>query len=66
MMLDNTSTTIEKLEGTMTSLPVEIASFLLKRKKFWVLPTLLVIVLFGGLLVLAEGSVIAPFIYAVF
>jgi hypothetical protein len=48
------------------SLLIELFRFFITRKKFWVLPVLLVIILFGGLLVLAEGSVIAPFIYAVF
>jgi Family of unknown function (DUF5989) len=48
------------------SLLIELFRFFITRKKFWVLPVLLVIILFGGLLVLAEGSVIGPFIYAVF
>jgi len=36
------------------------------RKKFWLLPMLLIMVVFGGLLVLTQGSVVAPFIYTLF
>ncbi len=37
-----------------------------ERKKFWLLPIILVLLLVGGLLVLTQGSVIAPFIYTLF
>ena len=37
-----------------------------ERKKFWLAPIILVMVLLGGLLVLAQGSAIAPFIYTLF
>jgi hypothetical protein len=37
-----------------------------ENKKFWLMPVVLVMVLLGGLLVFAQGSAIAPFIYAVF
>ena len=37
-----------------------------RRKKFWLLPILIVMLIFGGLLVLAKGSAIAPFIYTLF
>ncbi|MGQ0543911.1 MAG: DUF5989 family protein [Betaproteobacteria bacterium] len=40
--------------------------FLAVRRKFWLLPIILVSVLLGGLLVLAQGSVVAPFIYTLF
>ncbi len=40
--------------------------FLFKRKKYWLLPVVLVLLLMGGLLVLAQGSVVAPFIYTLF
>ena len=40
--------------------------FLGVRRKFWLLPIILVTVLLGGLLVLAQGSVVAPFIYTLF
>ncbi len=36
------------------------------RKKFWLAPILLMLLLFGGLVVLSQGSAVAPFIYTVF
>jgi hypothetical protein len=36
------------------------------RRKFWLLPVLLVLLLFGGLMILAKGSAVAPFIYTIF
>lgn len=44
----------------------ELWGYMRERKKFWLLPILLVMALFGGLLVLSKGSVIAPFIYTLF
>jgi hypothetical protein len=44
----------------------EIWDFLRVRKKFWLLPILVMMVLLGGLLVLTKGSAIAPFIYTIF
>jgi len=44
----------------------EFWEFLKVRKKFWLLPILLVLLLFGGLIVLTQGSAIAPFIYTIF
>ena len=44
----------------------EFLSFLRVRKKFWLLPLLVMIVLFGALLILAESSALAPFIYTLF
>jgi len=44
----------------------EFLKFLLVRKKYWLLPILLVLVLFGGLIILSQGSAVAPFIYAIF
>ena len=44
----------------------EFWSYLKARKKFWLLPILLVLVVFGGLIILAKGSAIAPFIYTIF
>tara|TARA_R110000868_G_scaffold59030_8_gene181394 strand:+ start:2851 stop:3000 length:150 start_codon:yes stop_codon:yes gene_type:complete len=44
----------------------EFWRFLKVRKKFWLLPMLLMLVLFGGLIVLAQGSAIAPFVYTLF
>lgn len=45
---------------------LEFWSYLRARKKFWLLPVLLVLLLFGGLMILAKGSAIAPFIYTIF
>ncbi len=45
---------------------IELWQFLKARKKFWLLPIILVMVALGGLLVLAQGSAIAPFIYTLF
>jgi Family of unknown function (DUF5989) len=44
----------------------ELWAFMRVRKKFWLLPVLVVIAVFGGLLVLTQGSAIAPFIYTLF
>jgi len=44
----------------------EFWSYLKARKKFWLVPVLLVLVVFGGLVILAKGSAIAPFIYTIF
>ena len=44
----------------------EFWEFLKVRKKYCLLPILLVLVLFGGLIVLSQGSAIAPFIYTIF
>ena len=45
---------------------IQMWKFLGARRKFWLLPIILVSVLIGGLLVLAHGSVVAPFIYTLF
>ncbi|MCL6608921.1 MAG: DUF5989 family protein [Geminicoccaceae bacterium] len=44
----------------------ELWAFMRERKKFWLLPILLMSVLFGGLVVLTKGSAVAPFIYTLF
>lgn len=44
----------------------ELWAFMKARKKFWLLPIIIVLLLLGGLLVLAQSSVIAPFIYTLF
>ncbi len=44
----------------------EMWMFLRSRKKLWLGPIILIMVLLGGLLVLAQGSVVAPFIYTLF
>lgn len=48
------------------SLIGEFWMFVRARKKFWLLPFLLVMLLFGALFVLAQGSAVAPFIYTLF
>ncbi len=48
------------------SLIRELWHFMRVRKKFWMLPILLSMFILGGLIVLAEGSAIAPFIYTLF
>ena len=45
---------------------VEFLEFLKERKKWWLTPIVIILVLFGSLIMLAEGSAIAPFIYALF
>lgn len=44
----------------------ELWSFMKVRKKFWLLPIMVLLLLLGGLLVLAQGSAVAPFIYTLF
>ncbi|MBA3343136.1 MAG: hypothetical protein H0T48_15080 [Gemmatimonadaceae bacterium] len=44
----------------------ELWAFMIERKKLWLLPILVVLVIVGGLLVLAQGSALAPFIYTIF
>ena len=44
----------------------EMWRFLKARKKLWLLPLILAMIILGGLLVLAQGSVVAPFIYTLF
>jgi len=59
-LLDNLSKTILK------EFLKEFWEFLKVRKKYWLLPIILVLVLFGGLIILSQGSVVAPFIYTIF
>ena len=44
----------------------ELWAFMKVRKKFWLVPVIVVMVLVGGLLVFAQGSALAPFIYTIF
>ena len=50
----------------MTAFFKELWAFMQERKKFWLLPIILVLLIFGALLVLTEGSAVAPFIYTLF
>ena len=53
-------------DGLGMSFLKEFWVFLRVRKKFWLLPVVIVMLLVGGLLVLAQGSAVAPFIYTLF
>jgi hypothetical protein len=44
----------------------ELWLFMRVRKKFWLLPIIFMMVIFGGLVVLSQGSAVAPFIYTIF
>jgi hypothetical protein len=48
------------------SFVMEFWEFLRVRKKFWLLPIIVMMVLFGGLVFLTKGTAVAPFIYAIF
>lgn len=50
----------------MLDLMIDLWLFLKERKKFWLLPIILVLLLLGALIVLTQGSAIAPFIYTLF
>jgi len=44
----------------------EFWEFLKLRKKYWLFPIIIVLIIFGGLIVLTQGSAVAPFIYTIF
>ena len=44
----------------------ELMAFMLARKKFWLFPIMVLMIVFGGLVVLSQGSAVAPFIYTIF
>jgi hypothetical protein len=44
----------------------EFWEFLRERKKFWLLPIFIILLLMGGLIVLTQGSAVAPFVYTLF
>jgi len=48
------------------SFVAELWAFIRERKRFWLIPFLIVLIIFGGLLILANGSAVAPFIYTIF
>jgi hypothetical protein len=50
----------------MTALLGELLDFIRERRKYWMVPIFLLMILFGGLVVLTKGSVVAPFIYTLF
>lgn len=50
----------------MLSLLKELFAYMSARKKWWLFPVIATLLIFGGLLLLAQGSAIAPFVYTVF
>ncbi|MEM8949642.1 MAG: DUF5989 family protein [Pseudomonadota bacterium] len=48
------------------SIFAELWQFMRARKKYWLLPIIMMMTLFGGLIVLTQGTAVAPFIYTVF
>lgn len=50
----------------LMSFVIELWTFMRVRKKFWMLPIMVMMAVFGGLIVLSKGSAIAPFIYTLF
>ncbi|MDH4079435.1 MAG: DUF5989 family protein [Nitrospira sp.] len=50
----------------MSQFVMELWAFMKERKKFWLLPILVVLLLLGTLIVLTQGSAVAPFIYTLF
>jgi len=44
----------------------ELWAFMRARKKFWLAPIILIMVVLGGILILAQGSALAPFVYTLF
>ena len=45
---------------------IEFVKFLMVRKKYWLLPIIIILFLFGSLIILTEGTAVAPFIYQIF
>ncbi len=50
----------------MSAFLVELWDFMRERKKFWLAPIIIMLLLLGGLIILSEGSAVAPFIYTLF
>ncbi|GJL68138.1 MAG TPA: DUF5989 family protein [Nitrospirales bacterium] len=50
----------------MTGFLGELWDFMRERKKFWLAPIIIMLLLLGGLIILSEGSAVAPFIYTLF
>jgi hypothetical protein len=44
----------------------EFINYIIARKKFWLIPILIILLLFGGIIILAQGTAVAPFIYTIF
>ena len=52
--------------GTKFGIAAELIAFLWERKLWWIIPPIMLLLLFGLLIVLTEGSALAPFIYTLF
>lgn len=50
----------------MFSILLELWLFIKVRKKYWLLPIMLILLIFGSLIILSQGSAVAPFIYTIF
>ena len=50
----------------MVSFLIEFYAYLRARRKYWLLPIFVLMIVFGGLVVLTKGSALAPFIYTIF
>jgi hypothetical protein len=50
----------------MVDFVLELWGFMRERKKYWLLPIIVMLAVFGGLIILAKGSAVAPFIYTLF
>ena len=64
LILDHLKTSFK--EAIKMELLKELWAFLLVRKKLWLFPIIIIMLMLGGLLILAQGSVVAPFIYTIF
>ena len=53
-------------EVHMVALLKELWAYMRARKKWWLMPAIVVLVVFGGILLLAQGTAVAPFIYTIF
>ena len=45
---------------------IEVLKFIFTSKKYWIAPVLIILLILGGLLVVSQGSSVAPFIYTIF
>ena len=45
---------------------IEIINFIKVRKKYWLIPIILLLLMFGGLIIISQGSAVAPLIYTIF
>tara|TARA_B100001029_G_C14865081_1_gene341247 strand:+ start:521 stop:673 length:153 start_codon:yes stop_codon:yes gene_type:complete len=50
----------------MKDILIEFFLYMKERKKYWLIPIIILSIIFGGLLVLSQGSAVAPFIYTIF